>query len=144
MHEYGIFFSVYTKLLYCALYEFRLAISTTGTSTRLPLVLDRSFKVEDDILKISRVKQELPESVQQQKIKASSKVLEKEESLESTSAFVSGKPVSGSLATKYPLGTRQAKKYYVRDSLTLPGMVVLYNTLLVWALFNIDVRASSL
>lgn len=36
------------------------------------------------------------------------------------------------------------RKVYKRDRLTLPGMVVLYNTLLAWMMFNIEVGASSL
>lgn len=36
------------------------------------------------------------------------------------------------------------RKRYRRDSLTLPAMVVIYNTTLVWMMFNIEVRASSL
>lgn len=36
------------------------------------------------------------------------------------------------------------RKRYHRDSLTLPAMVVVYNTALVWMMFNIEVRASSL
>lgn len=36
------------------------------------------------------------------------------------------------------------RKVYKRDRLTLPGMVILYNTLLAWMMFNIEVGASSL
>ena len=36
------------------------------------------------------------------------------------------------------------RKVYKRDRLTLPGMVVLYNTLLAWMMFNIEIGASSL
>ena len=36
------------------------------------------------------------------------------------------------------------RKVYKRDRLTLPGMVILYNTLLAWMMFNIEVSASSL
>lgn len=39
---------------------------------------------------------------------------------------------------------RPRRRRYPRDSLTLPAMVAVYNVLLVWMLFNIDVRASSL
>ena len=38
----------------------------------------------------------------------------------------------------------RSKKEYKRDRLTLPGMVVLYNTLLAWMMFTIEIRASSL
>lgn len=43
-----------------------------------------------------------------------------------------------------PQSIRQGRKKYARDSLTIPAMVAVYNVLLVWVLFNIDIRASSL
>jgi hypothetical protein len=36
------------------------------------------------------------------------------------------------------------RKRYRRDNFTLPAMVAVYNTALVWMMFNIEVRASSL
>ena len=36
------------------------------------------------------------------------------------------------------------KRKYARDTLTLPGMVVIYNTLLAMMMFHIENRASSL
>lgn len=36
------------------------------------------------------------------------------------------------------------RKRYQRDRLTLPAMVVVYNTALAWMMFNIEVSASSL
>ncbi len=36
------------------------------------------------------------------------------------------------------------RKRYARDCLTLPGMVVVYNTALAWMMLNIEVSASSL
>jgi hypothetical protein len=37
-----------------------------------------------------------------------------------------------------------SKKRYKRDNLTIPGMVVLYNTLLAWMMFHIEMGATSL
>lgn len=42
------------------------------------------------------------------------------------------------------VGQRLMKKKYARDSLTIPGMVAVYNLMLVWMMFNIEFRASSL
>lgn len=39
---------------------------------------------------------------------------------------------------------RLSKKGYKRDTLTIPGMVVLYNTLLAWMMFHIEMGATSL
>ena len=36
------------------------------------------------------------------------------------------------------------RKKYQRDRLTVPGMVFVYNVMLVWMMFNIEFRASSL
>jgi len=51
---------------------------------------------------------------------------------------------SGSSSSGSRLIALRSKKEYKRDHLTLPGMVVLYNTLLAWMMFTIEVRASSL
>ena len=42
-----------------------------------------------------------------------------------------------------PKGVRTARRSYPRDALTLPAMVLGYNLLLMWTMFQIDVRASS-
>jgi hypothetical protein len=48
------------------------------------------------------------------------------------------------IGTELSSGLSGYRKKYRRDNFTLPGMVALYNTALVWMMFNIEVRASSL
>jgi len=42
------------------------------------------------------------------------------------------------------VGQRLMKNKYARDNLTIPGMVAVYNLMLVWMMFNIEFRARSL
>eukprot|EP00890_Picochlorum_soloecismus_P004051 jgi/Picsp_1/4647/NSC_02017-R1_---NA--- len=71
------------------------------------------------------------------------------ESIASSKGEGSGKGIEGHLLSRrvdehVRVGQRLMKKKYARDSLTIPGMVAVYNVMLVWMMFNIEFRASSL
>ena len=131
-----------TVLLTCIKFSFfranRLAVTTAGASTRLSQSLNWCFETEEALLEAS-LRGESEGDFHHQDDAA----LQSEEILQIPSAFVNGRPISEPVATRYPLGTRKGRRRYVRDSLTLPAMVIIYNTLVVWVLFNIDVRASA-
>lgn len=61
-------------------------------------------------------------------------------------ADVEGRGLSGKKRSEIKIDSSLVgyRKRYRRDRLTLPAMVVVYNTALVWMMFNIEMRASSL